>query len=152
MSLNQNIDYKEIFELTRRYSRLKNKSFSEQCEQKKCLKGALFAVMLAIKNISCTQQATTSLVSQELNMPKPQVSRLLNSLEAEGLIERINSKTDRREVYILLTPKGEQLLDEGKQNYIKFIDYIYESIGESDFYELIRLLKKVETAMESQNG
>ena len=145
--MKQNIDYKEVFELTRRYGKLKNKSFTEQ-RDKKCLKGALFAVMLAIKHISKNASATTSLISEELEMPKPQVSRLLNSLEDDALIYRTISKTDRREIYIHLTEKGIEILKEAENNYVRFIDYIFESIGEADFNELVRLLKKVETAME----
>ncbi len=142
------IDYKEIFELTRRFGKLKSKSLSESGAQKKCLKGAELAVMLAIKHISTTQSATTSLVAGELMMPKSQVSRVLNALEDEGLIERINSKTDRRAVYIIVTEKGKALLLEGENNYKRFINYIYDSIGHSDFEQLIRILKKVEDAME----
>ena len=150
--MNQNIDYKEIFELTRRFGRLKNKSYTEKKEGEKCITSALLAVMLSVKYISASQHATTSLVSQELEMPKPQVSRLLNTLENEGLIERINSKTDRREVYIILTDAGRDILKQGEKNYTAFIDYIYESIGAEDFQALITVLKKIETAMENYHG
>ncbi|MBE6818849.1 MAG: winged helix-turn-helix transcriptional regulator [Ruminococcaceae bacterium] len=142
------IDYKEIFELTRRYGRLKSKSLGESGAQEKCLKGAELAVMFAIQHISLAKKATTSLVASELMMPKSQVSRVLNALESEELIERINSKTDRRAVYIILTEKGKALLLESENNYKRFINYIYESIGQSDFEQLIRILKKVEDALE----
>ena len=147
--MNNNIDYKEVFELTRRYGKLKNKSFDEQ-NNKKCLKGALFAVMLAIKHISKSTSATTSLISEELEMTKPQVSRLLNSLENDALICRTISKADHREIYIQLTEKGIEILKEAENNYISFIDYLYESMGAEDFNALVRLLKKVESAMEAR--
>ena len=62
--------------------------------------------------------------------------------------EMVESLLSRREIYIHLTEKGIEILKEAENNYVRFIDYIFESIGEADFNELLRLLKKVETAME----
>ena len=150
--MNRNIDYNEIFTLTRRYGKIKNKSYQCQNNDKTTIRGAYLAVMLSIKRLCCEQNVTTSLVAKDLEMPKSQVSRLLNTLEEQACIRRIHSDRDRREVFIVLTPKGDDVIEKSKNSFIDFINYVYDSIGQEDFEQLIEITKKVEKAIEKRNA
>ncbi|MGL4668042.1 MAG: MarR family winged helix-turn-helix transcriptional regulator, partial [Saezia sp.] len=45
-------------------------------------------------------------LSESLGISRPQITRLLDSLEQRGLITREHSKTDRRALVLMLTSKG----------------------------------------------
>jgi DNA-binding MarR family transcriptional regulator len=142
-------DYKNIFDLSRKIGKMKHKIFGYP---EKRLTHAQLGIMLTImlfqkkgiKNI------TVSMIAAEIDMPKPQVSRCMNDIENDGMIERINSRTDRREVYVNLTQSGKTLLESEMVKYEKTIDYIYSAIGENDFNELLRIFGKIEKAMEEK--
>ena len=50
-------------------------------------------------------------IRQDLVVPVPDVTRLIDRLEKAGHCERQRSVTDRRKVYIKITPKGRDLVN-----------------------------------------
>ncbi|MCA9986934.1 MAG: MarR family transcriptional regulator [Anaerolineales bacterium] len=56
----------------------------------------------------------TALAEAEQVRP-PTISRLVKELEWEGLVERVENPADRRVQLLQATPRGEQLLQEGRQ-------------------------------------
>lgn len=53
---------------------------------------------------------TASCLAKSAYVGQPTISGILNRLEKQGLIERIRSETDRRQVMISVTEAGKQLL------------------------------------------
>lgn len=54
-----------------------------------------------------------NIIGEKLNMQKPNVVSLIDSLQNRGLISRIQDKKDRRANILCLTPNGEALLEKG---------------------------------------
>ena len=51
-------------------------------------------------------------IAQILGLTTSNTSKIINSLEAKTLIKRTLSKTDKRQMYIYLTAKGNEKIDE----------------------------------------
>lgn len=143
------IDYKSVFDLSRRIGKLKHKAVG--CRERSFTHAQL-AIMLETYRLIAEgeKDVTSSMLAQELDMPKPQISKNLNCMEMNGMVKRRISKNDRRVVYISITDKGLSLLKKERADYEEMIEYIYNAIGKEDFDELLRIFTKMEKAMEAK--
>jgi DNA-binding MarR family transcriptional regulator len=62
---------------------------------------------------------TISDLAQAEQVQLPTISRLITSLEHEGLVQREVDPTDRRVVRVRATPEGKRVLDEGRERRIR---------------------------------
>ncbi len=83
-----------------------------------------------------------------LRLKRPTITSLVNSLENQGYVERISDDHDRRVVLVRLTNKGDNLMDQVQQSFIRQIRQTMEYIGEEDTRELIRIIGKVRSFLE----
>lgn len=83
----------------------------------------------------------TDLASQ-LKIPKQQVTKLVDNLSCHDFVERVYHEADRRVIWIRLTPKALEYLDEYYLKNTAFIQSLEEQLtGE----ELLELNQAVET-------
>ncbi|WP_299002577.1 MarR family winged helix-turn-helix transcriptional regulator [uncultured Tenacibaculum sp.] len=70
----------------------------------------------------------------------PNATRLMDKLYEKGLINRVRCEHDRRVVYISITKKGEELLEEIDKNlHLDFVD----NLTEEEATQLSNLLDKI---------
>lgn len=62
--------------------------------------------------IGCAGYTMASTIAQTLGSNASGVVRSLDKLEAKGWIERVRSVKDRREVHLIVTPKGQKIIDQ----------------------------------------
>lgn len=86
---------------------------------------------------------TISEISDATGVTSPTVTQLINSLEAEGYVERGADPSDRRAVRIVLTPKGETALQSALDAFFAAFDGLVGYLGEEDSLALARLLSRV---------
>jgi DNA-binding MarR family transcriptional regulator len=67
--------------------------------------------LLAIKGQPDRDWVTISQLAEALQLRQNAVGGLVDRCEAAGLVVRIHGTTDRREVRVSLTPKGEAVLE-----------------------------------------
>ena len=60
-------------------------------------------------------QPTMSFLADEMGITKQQLTKLVNDLEAIGLVKRIHDERNRRQVYVTLTDDGRTEFEEVKQ-------------------------------------
>ncbi|MDO5291715.1 MAG: MarR family transcriptional regulator [bacterium] len=72
---------------------------------------------------------SASKISKILMHSKPATSKMLNTLEAKGDIERIYSKLDRRTVFITVTEKGRERADQFREETDAYTNKILERLG-----------------------
>ncbi|WP_206291356.1 MarR family winged helix-turn-helix transcriptional regulator [Humisphaera borealis] len=72
----------------------------------------------------------------------PDVTRLVDRLEADGLVARHRSEKDRRVVYIAITPKALDLLAELEAPLRRLMDEQATRLTQAEWKELSRLLFK----------
>lgn len=99
------------------------------------------ALLILYKNAD-NDVVSLSFLREELNLAPSTITSILTSLEEEELIERIIDKSDRRNIFIRILPKG---IEYAQKAYTelegKIADYI-DYIGEEDAKILVRLISK----------
>ena len=68
--------------------------------------------LLAIKGLPVGLRATVGVLAERLQIRHHSAVELMNRMETKGLLRRRRSETDRREVLLRLTARGEMLLRE----------------------------------------
>ena len=68
----------------------------------------------------------------------PTMSRIVQSLVRQKLVERISERTDRRSVRLTATPKGQKLLLAGKDRRVRALAARLERLSEHDLKALRR--------------
>src|SRR5476651_1294440 len=58
----------------------------------------------------------------------PTMTRIVNALEAQGLVLRTKSSTDARSIHLTGTPAGRQLLAEGRERRVRLLAARIESL------------------------
>ena len=76
-------------------------------------------------------------ISITLEISKPAVSKLLNSMEEKGLVLRERRDNDRKSVYLALTPKAIALLEEQKATASVVTKKIFAEMGMEKAKELL---------------
>lgn len=99
-------------------------------------------VLFILNDISNNKKVLLSTLRERIRLAPSTVTPIITLLEEKGLIVRDIDKEDRRNIYICISPLGEEYTKKA-QKYIKdeMNEYI-EYIGEEDTKELIRLISK----------
>ena len=71
-----------------------------------------YLMLLAIRGLPEGQPATLRTLAERMALKHHSAVELTDRLEAQGLVQRIRSEEDRREVNVVLRPKGAALLEE----------------------------------------
>jgi len=75
---------------------------------------------------------------------------VVDNLEKEGLVERIHSTEDRRQILVQLTPKGKALFDEVFVQHAEFVGRIASVLSENEQHTLAALLRKLGLSLMEQ--
>ena len=98
------------------------------------------AMLHQIKSLG--DEATVTNVAQRLHRDVSSVSDMLVRLEKRGLVRRFISPADRRQVYVFLTDRGQQIRDKSqKENSV--IKRARSQLGDGEIQELNRILKEL---------
>jgi DNA-binding MarR family transcriptional regulator len=84
--------------------------FSEEAARAKGIEPQQHQVLLAIKGLPKSIRPTITALSQQLCLRHHSVVELVDRLEERGAVLRRHSEKDQREVFVELTPRGEELL------------------------------------------
>ncbi|TVP54525.1 MAG: MarR family transcriptional regulator [Gemmatimonadales bacterium] len=79
----------------------------------------------------------------------PGVTRLLDRLEAEGLVERVRDTEDRRRVVARITPQGRSLLERVDDTFEDAEDGAFGDLNEAEVEQLNRYLGRVRVHLEA---
>jgi DNA-binding MarR family transcriptional regulator len=71
-----------------------------------------YLMLLAIRGLPEGQPATLRALAERMAVKHHSAVELTDRLEAHGLVQRIRSETDRREVNVVLRSKGTKLLEQ----------------------------------------
>ncbi|NLM53014.1 MAG: MarR family transcriptional regulator [Firmicutes bacterium] len=82
-------------------------------------------------------------LSEILELSRPSITRILNSLECRGYIVRNIDKKDRRSININLTETGIEALEKANRKILQIADRLVAELGEADTDKLIELIKRL---------
>jgi DNA-binding MarR family transcriptional regulator len=86
---------------------------------------------------------TCSEISERLVSKVPDVTRLIDRMEKKGLVYRDRCTTDRRVVWIHISEKGAELIQQATEIINKNIDAITQHIGVDSSTETINVLESL---------
>lgn len=93
-------------------------------------------------------------LSRILELSRPSITRILNSLEEREFITRSIDKEDRRSICIELTEKGLQVLEKANKGLLGIAERLVAELGEADTDKLIELVERLadiyETMLEEE--
>lgn len=87
--------------------------------------------------------STPGALADALDVSPARIAAILRSLEKKNLVRRGIDFKDKRRVIVKLTEKGAQFAENLKTEIDKQATALFESLGESDASEFIRLMKKI---------
>lgn len=77
----------------------------------------------------------------------PDVTRLLDRMEAKGLVERARDRGDRRRVQVTISQKGLDLLEQIDPEIVAWINQGFEKLDENELRTLSSLLEKARAGL-----
>ncbi len=101
-------DYKALAEF--RYQIRRFLRFSEDAARQAGLEPQHHQLMLAVKGAGNGTAPPIAYLAESLQLQHHSAVELIDRLAKRGLIQRIRSAEDRREVHVKLTPRGERIL------------------------------------------
>jgi DNA-binding MarR family transcriptional regulator len=85
--------------------------FSEEVARRAGLEPQQHQLMLAVKGAPAGQEPRIAYLAERLQLRHHSAVELVDRLARKGLVRRVRSDFDRREVHVKLTPSGNRMLD-----------------------------------------
>jgi DNA-binding MarR family transcriptional regulator len=103
-------DYEALAEL--RYQIRLFLHFSEQAARSMGLEPQQHQLLLALKGLPAGMRPTIGTMAERMQLQHHSTVELVNRLSSKKLVRRSRADQDRRQVLLVLTPKGEKVLRE----------------------------------------
>jgi MarR family transcriptional regulator, 2-MHQ and catechol-resistance regulon repressor len=87
--------------------------------------------------------------SAETLLSQPTITSIVDKLEERGLVDRVRSREDRREVLIAITPKGDETYTKGMELHRQFVKRAFAGLKVDEVNQLASLLGKLADVLES---
>ncbi|MGI9276379.1 MAG: MarR family winged helix-turn-helix transcriptional regulator [Endozoicomonas sp.] len=84
-------------------------------------------------------------LAEQMRVSKPTASNMVGRLEHKGLVSRHSCPEDGRAVSLVLSPKGQELLDIDRKFYSQLIGELLQGISSEDQSSLEELLTRMVT-------
>lgn len=99
-----------------------------------------------LRVLSIHGQRKAAELAEALNQDPGAITRMVDRLEAKGLVQRLRSTTDRRVVEIELTPHGLSLAPQIADVGVRVLNYSLQDFSKAELAQLLSLLKKLNQA------
>ena len=100
----------------------------------------------------CEAPARLGELQQGVLLSQPALSRLVDRLEARGLVARSSDQTDGRAVRVTLTPAGRELQQTVGRSHARSVERELRALTPDDQRELKRLVTKLLAPAELSNA
>ncbi|AAF84163.1 MarR family transcriptional regulator [Xylella fastidiosa] len=107
-----------------------------------------FTHYLGLKVIAIHAPCTANKLAQALDQTPSSVTRLLDKLEAMGVVRREPHAQDRRALHIVMTETGKDLWRRLKQHGECATTYALRELSEDDQGQLIHLLTRIRNSLD----
>lgn len=99
--------------------------------------------VLKLLSRSKDKPITITEISEKIQVSKPAVSQIINGLEDKGFVNRVYTKSDRRIVYVEITEKGNEAIEQAVLKRNEHVNELLKKLGEEDAETFLRLLEKI---------
>jgi DNA-binding MarR family transcriptional regulator len=116
---------------------------SQLAERRFAAERVSFTQWMVIANLGRFDRLTATALSAETCHDLGALTRIVDDLEAEGLVRRERTERDRRVVEITLTPEGRKYLQAGKRLVVELLNSLAEPFSRQELETLIVLLQRM---------
>jgi DNA-binding MarR family transcriptional regulator len=109
-----------------------------------------FQVLLTVQ--SGDSPVSQSFVARRLQHKLNSISMIADRMEKQGLISRVRSNDDRREVHVSLTPLGCEKLKQAVEVGVPLSERVAGVLGDEELNEMTRLVTKLKTQIYIEMG
>jgi DNA-binding MarR family transcriptional regulator len=99
-------------------------------------------MLMSILN-SLGGQGTVAEINQYFDFTPARLSAIVKTLEAKGLVQKVQNKKDRRSFTIVLTSEGVMHYMRYRERAIANAMFLVEYLGEEDVTDFLRIVKKI---------
>ena len=89
-------------------------------------------------------------IGKILNLTSPTITQHINSLEAQGLVERLADPGDRRVVRIRLTEEGNRFFQRMEEGRLQMFVELVEHLGEEESVRFAETMRKASEFMQKK--
>lgn len=108
----------------------------------KTLTSRQLMIMISIIHLP-REETTLKNIAKKMETSKQNVNRLMSGLESNGYLEIKTSKRDKREINVIITELGQQVMSECGERSMLFFADVFNEFSEEDLDTLWKLLKKI---------
>lgn len=105
----------------------------------------------ALRAVWSRERITSAALSEATLLSPPSLVSILDRLEAKGLVRRIRSMDDRREIHLVATEKGRRLYDEVLPKIARIHSRIRGGVTGAEWAEMERVLGKITREMKGRS-
>ena len=116
---------------------------SQIAERRFAAERVSFTQWMVIANLGRFERLTATALSAETCHDLGALTRIVDNLEAQGLVRRERTERDRRVVEITLTPEGRRYLQAGKRLVVELLNTLAEPFSRQELETLIALLQRM---------
>ena len=98
------------------------------------------------------EEVSVSSLSAALGVSRPFVTNALNSIVNDGFVERKVDESDRRLVHLSVSPKGVEIIERSKKEFMSAIDGLVKHLGEEKSVVLADLMGETYTYLAAYHG
>jgi DNA-binding MarR family transcriptional regulator len=109
--------------------------------------GKTTSACYAINQIGCEPGSSIKVLSKMLGIEHSSLVRLLDNLERDGLIQRIDNKNDKREKHIYLSDEGESMLTQLINARRRIMQPVTGLLNDAELNTLHELIEKMTAAV-----
>jgi len=110
--------------------------------------GITVSVGFALLNIDVQKGTPSTALGPKMGMESTSLSRVLKSMEKQGLIVREPNSNDRRSVMIKLTESGKEKRNHSRKAVLGFNEKVGKSIGRDRAKEFFSTLEDISAVMQ----
>jgi len=125
---------------------------SQLAERRFAAEQVSFTQWMVLATLSRFEHLTASALSAETCHDMGALTRIVDGLEAEGLVRRARSARDRRVVEITITPEGRRHLQTGKRVVVELLNSLIEPFSRQELETLISLLQRMMARLQEADG
>lgn len=116
---------------------------SQLAERRFATEQVSFTQWMVMANLARFEHLTATELASETCHDMGALTRIVDDLEAQGLVRRARSEHDRRVVQITLTADGRRQLQAGKRIVVDLLNSLVEPFSRQELETLIALMQRV---------
>ena len=99
-------------------------------------------VLFVLHHISKNNIVSLSVLREKIRLAPSTITPIITMLEEKGLIERNIDKSDRRNIFLKISPKGVEKIDQVHKDVKDVMSKYITYMGQDDTKQVIRLISK----------